>query len=116
MSACWPVGIGIIQLRLRGTALRTDPKRGSPMRATILAAVLTFAALSLVTPGTASSLPGLSERPSAASSGLVEQARTQHYRNARKHRYRRPYYVPYASSRPYQYRYWQYYAPICYPL
>src|SRR5262245_36185416 len=35
---------------------------------------------------------------------------------ARKHRCRRPYYVPYACSRPYQYRYWQFYAPICYPL
>jgi len=48
--------------------------------------------------------------------GLVEEARTQRYRNARKYRYRRPYYVPYACSRPYQYRYWQFYAPICYPL
>ena len=115
MSACWPVGIGIIRLRLHRAALRTDG-REDRMRATILAAVLTFAALSLVTPGSASSLPGLSESPSAASSGLVEEARTQRYRTARKYHYRRPYYVPYACSRPYQYRYWQYYAPICYPL
>lgn len=84
------------------------------MRATILAAVLSFGALSLVTLDRASSLPGLSARPSAASA--VEEARTQRYRNARKYRYRRPYYVPYACSRPYQYRYWQFYAPICYPL
>ena len=42
------------------------------MRATILAAVLIVGALSLVTPDTASSLPGLSARPSAASAGLVE--------------------------------------------
>jgi hypothetical protein len=86
------------------------------MRAIILAAVLTFGALSLVTPGSASAFAGLSADPSAASSGLVVQARTRAYRNARKYRYRRPYYVPYACSRPYQYRYWQYYAPICYPL
>lgn len=86
------------------------------MRATIFAAVLSFAALSLVTADRASSLPGLTARPSAASAGLVEEARTQRYRNARKYRYRRPYYVPYACSRPYQYRYWQFYPPICYPL
>ena len=48
--------------------------------------------------------------------GLVEEAGTTRYRNARKYRYRRPYYVPYACSPPYQYRYWQFYAPICYPL
>ena len=36
------------------------------MRATILAAVLSFCALSLVTLDRASSLPGLSARPSAA--------------------------------------------------
>jgi hypothetical protein len=52
------------------------------MRATILAAVLSFGALSLVTLDRASSLPGLSARPSAASAGLVEEARTQRYRNA----------------------------------
>jgi hypothetical protein len=75
-----------------------------------------LAILHPVTPGSASSLAGLSAHPSAASSGLVEQARTTRYRNARKYHYRRPYYVPYACSRPYQYRYWQYYAPICYPL
>jgi hypothetical protein len=86
------------------------------MRATILAAVLSFGALSLVTLARASSLPGLSAHPLAASAGLVEAARTQRYRNAGKYRYRRPYYVPYACSRPYQYRYWQLYAPICYPL
>jgi hypothetical protein len=71
------------------------------MRVTILAVVLSFGILSLVTPGSASSLAGLSAHPSAVSSGLVEQARTQQYRNARKYRYRRPYYVPYACSRPY---------------
>jgi hypothetical protein len=86
------------------------------MRATILAAVLSFGVLSLITPDMASSLPPLSAHPSAASADLVEQARTQRYRYARKYHYRRPYYVPYACSRPYQYRYWQYYAPICYPL
>ena len=56
------------------------------MRVTILAVVLSFGVLSLVTPGSASSLAGLSAHPSAVSSGLVEQARTQHYRNARKYR------------------------------
>jgi len=58
----------------------------------------------------------VSARPAAASAGLVEEAGTTRYRNARKYRYRRPYYVPYACSRPYQYRYWQFYAPICYLL
>jgi hypothetical protein len=86
------------------------------MRATILAAALSFIALALATADRASSFPGLSAHPSAASAGLVEEARTQRYRNARKYRYRRPYYVPYACSRPYQYRYWQFYPPICYPL
>jgi hypothetical protein len=38
------------------------------------------------------------------------------YGKARKYGYRRPYYVPYACSRPYQFRYWQFYPPICYPL
>ena len=52
------------------------------MRATILAAVLTVGALSLVTTGSASALAGLSAHHSAASSGRVVQARTQHYRNA----------------------------------
>jgi hypothetical protein len=86
------------------------------MRATILAAALSFIALALATADRTSSFPGLSAHPSAASAGLVEEARTQRYRNARKYRYRRPYYVPYACSRPYQYRYWQFYPPICYPL
>ncbi|MGH6825662.1 hypothetical protein [Methyloceanibacter sp.] len=86
------------------------------MRATILAAVLSFGVLSLMTLDSASSLPGLSTRPSAASSSLVEEARTQRYRKAQRYGHRRPYYVPYACSRPYQYRYWQFYAPICYPL
>ena len=60
-------------------------------------------------------MPGVSARPAAASAGLVEEARTTRYRK-RKYRYRRAYYVPYACSRPYQYRCWQFYAPICYPL
>jgi hypothetical protein len=94
MSACWPVGIGIIQLRLHRAAVIRCPVAGHAR--------------------SASSLAGLSAYPSAASSGLVEEARTTRYRTARKYRYRRPYYVPYACSHPYQYRYWQYYAPIFY--
>jgi hypothetical protein len=86
------------------------------MRATILAAMLLGGALSLLTLDTASSLPGLSARPAIASAGLVEVAKTQRYRKARKYGYRRPYYAPYACSRPYQLRYWQFYPPICYPL
>jgi len=85
------------------------------MRATILAALLLGGGLSLITFDTASSLPGLSAHP-AAGVGLVEEAKTQRYRQARKYGYRRPYYVPYACSRPYQLRYWQFYPPICYPL
>ena len=50
MSPCWPVGIGIIQLHLHLAALELAEERGLRMRATILAAVLTVGALSLVTP------------------------------------------------------------------
>jgi hypothetical protein len=85
------------------------------MRATILAAVLSFGVLLLITPDTASSLPGLWASPSAASDGLLEKARAPRYRKARKY-YRRPHYVPYFCAPPYQYRYWQFYPPICYPL
>lgn len=86
------------------------------MRATILApALLLSGVLSLIALDTAASLPGLSARP-AAGAGLVEEAKTQRYRKARKYGQRRPYYVPYACSRPYQFRYWQFYPPICYPL
>jgi hypothetical protein len=85
------------------------------MRPIILAATLLGGALSLVTLDTASSLPGLSTRP-ASFAGLVQEAKTQRYRKAGKYGYRRPYYVPYAFSRPYQLRYWQFYPPICYPL
>ena len=85
------------------------------MRPTILAATLLGGALSLVTLDTASSLPGLSTRP-ASFAGLVQEVKTQRYRKAGKYGYRRPYYVPYACSRPYQLRYWQFYPPICYPL
>ena len=85
------------------------------MRATSLAALLLGGALSLITFDTASSLPGLSAHP-AAGVGLVEEAKTQRYRKAGKYGHRHPYYVPYACSRPYQLRYWQFYPPICYPL
>jgi hypothetical protein len=87
------------------------------MRATILApALLLSGILSLITFDAASSLPALSARPAAKSAGLVEEAKTQRYRKVRKYGQRRPYYVPYACSRPYQFRYWQFYPPICYPL
>ena len=87
------------------------------MRATILAAALLLSGiLSLITLDAASSLPSLSGRPAATSAGLVEEAKTQRYRKAGKFGQRRPYYVPYACSRPYQLRYWQFYPPICYPL
>ena len=85
------------------------------MRPIILAATLLGGTLSLVTLDTASSLPGLSTRP-ASFAGLVQEVKTQRYRKAGKYGYRRPYYVPYACSRPYQLRYWQFYPPICYPL
>jgi len=108
------VGIGIIQLHLHLAALELAEERGLRMRATILAAVLTVGALSLVTPGRASSLAGLSAHPSAASSGLSRRRGRRATVSAQ---------VPLSASllralrlRPYQYRFWQYYAPICYPL
>ena len=85
------------------------------MRPIILAGTLLGGTLSLVTLDTASSLPGLSTRP-ASFAGLVQEVKTQRYRKAGKYGYRRPYYVPYACSRPHQLRYWQFYPPICYPL
>ncbi|MGB6348243.1 MAG: hypothetical protein WBF40_12915 [Methyloceanibacter sp.] len=91
------------------------------MRATSLFifALLLCGVLSAITFRPASSLPAT---PGAAvdtqdlSNGLVEQARTYRKRKARRRGYRRPYYAPYFCARPYQLRYWQYYAPICYPL
>ena len=64
------------------------------MRATMLTALLLGGALSLITFDAASSLPALSARPAAKSAGLVEEAKTQRYRKARKYGQRRPYYVP----------------------
>jgi len=86
------------------------------MRATILAAVLLCGGLSLITLDSASSLPGSAARPAITSAGLLEVARAPRYRKAHKYGYRRPYYVPYFCSQPYQYRYWQFYPPICYQL
>lgn len=76
------------------------------MRATLLTAMLLDGS---------SSLPGVSARP-ATGVDLVEQARAPKYRPVRRYGYRRPCYVPYFFSHPYQYRYWQFYPPICYPL
>ncbi|MGB3023067.1 MAG: hypothetical protein WBB50_13205, partial [Methyloceanibacter sp.] len=60
--------------------------------------------------------PGAAVDSQDLSNGLVEQARTYRKRKARRRDYRHPYYAPYFCARPYQLRYWQYYAPICYPL
>jgi hypothetical protein len=86
------------------------------MRATIVAAVLLCGALSLVTLDRASSLPGVPGRPAITKAGLIEEARAPRYRKARRYGHRRPYYVPYFCAPPYQYHYWQFYPPICYPL
>ena len=86
------------------------------MRATSLAALLLGGALSLITLDTASSLPGLSARPAAGVGPRRGGEDPALPPSAGKYGYRRPYYVPYACSRPYQLRYWQFYPPICYPL
>lgn len=95
------------------------------MRATSLFAfaVLLCGVLSAITLGPASSLPSASPGAALKSQGLsngldglVETVRSRRLRKSRRRGYRRPYYVPYFCSRPYQYRYWQFYAPICYPL
>ena len=84
--------------------------------ATGFAALLASCVLIGMTPSPASSLPGVAEGIGAAGAGLVEQAGSRHAKSARKHRTGRPHYAPYFCSKPYQYRYWQFYAPICYPL
>jgi hypothetical protein len=84
--------------------------------------VLLGGLLSVLALGAASALPaapsGVGLKSAGAESAVVEPART--YRKRKVHcYYRRPgrtYYVPYFCSQPYQYRYWMYYAPICYPL
>ena len=85
------------------------------MRIIVVAAVLLGGSL-LIASNKASALPGISAQPGAFSASLVQEVKTVRYRKAQKYRYRRPYYVPYACSRPYRYYYWQYYPPICYPL
>ncbi len=92
------------------------------MRATTLFpfALLLCGVLLAITLSSASSLPvatpGAAMDAQDASAGLVEPARTYRKRTAKRRGYRRPYYAPYFCARPYQLRYWQYYAPICYPL
>jgi hypothetical protein len=78
--------------------------------------------LSVLAFGAASALPavpsGATLKNAAAGGGVVEQVRTYRKRRVRRYYRRpgRPYYVPYFCSQPYQYRYWMFYAPICYPL
>lgn len=72
--------------------------------------------LSVITLDQASSLPGVIAQSQGVGSGLSEPVRARAVQPYRRHGYRRPYYAPYFCSRPYQYRYWQFYAPICYPL
>jgi hypothetical protein len=75
--------------------------------------------VSAVALGGAAALPGApgcaALKSEALSSGLIEQVRTNRKRKVRRG-YRRPYYAPYFCSQPYQYRYWMFYAPVCYPL
>jgi hypothetical protein len=84
--------------------------------------VLLGGLLSVIALGAASALPAASSgtalKSAGAESAVVETARTYRKRKARRYYRRpgRPYYVPYFCSQPYQYRYWMYYAPICYPL
>jgi hypothetical protein len=61
-------------------------------------------------------LPGVAASSQGQGNGLSEQVRSRRVQPNRRHGYRRPYYAPYFCARPYQYRYWQFYAPICYPL
>ena len=81
--------------------------------AVVLSGILAFAGAGPVKALTGAG-PQIVAGPHAAKH--VEQVASRRYRQARRNGIRRPYYVPYACSRPYQYRYWQYYAPICYPL
>jgi hypothetical protein len=78
--------------------------------------------LSVLAFGAASALPAASSGASLKSAGLnsavAEPVRTYRKRKVRRYYRRggRTYYVPYFCSQPYQYRYWMFYAPICYPL
>jgi hypothetical protein len=89
------------------------------MRATTgLITLLACGFLSITTLSSASSLPGVAQGASAQglSKSLAEKVHSRRMRQMRRYGNRRPYYAPYFCSRPYQYRYWQFYAPICYPL
>ena len=83
------------------------------MRATILAAALSFALLLLVTVDRASSLPGLSARPSAVSAGLIEATRTRKYRTVASTAV--PTTCPISARLPTNIV-TEFYPPICYPL
>ena len=84
--------------------------------ATGLATLLACVVLTGITLSPASSLPRVAEGITAIGEGLVEEVGTRRAKKVRKYSKGRPYYVPYFCSQPYQYRYWQLYAPICYPL
>ncbi len=79
--------------------------------AAILAAALAFAA-----PLPAQSLPSLGLRAIAGVGNVSAVEEVKHQRKRVVKRGRRPYYVPYACSRPYKYYYWQFWPPVCYPL
>jgi hypothetical protein len=85
--------------------------------ATGLVTVLAGIVLTFITLGSASSLPRVAEGTTLASgASLAEPVASRRAKKVYRYRTERPYYVPYFCSHPYQYRYWQFYAPICYPI
>ena len=82
----------------------------------LLPAALLGAALAVAAPLPARALPGLGLEAVAGASDIsaVEEVKSRRKRVVR--RGRRPYYGPYACSRPYKYYYWQFWPPVCYPL
>jgi hypothetical protein len=82
----------------------------------LLLAVPFAAAFAVAAPVSAQALPGvgLEAVAGADAAALIEEARSRRTRVVKRNR--RPYYVPYACSRPYKYYYWQFWPPVCYPL
>lgn len=97
----------------------------NPMRATSILTLLACLGVSVViAPRSASSMLAASAGPIAKSQrlsdGLVTKAHLRRWRERHRHYYsyghRHYYYLPSFCSYPYNYHYWPFYYPICYPL
>ena len=97
----------------------------NPMRTTsILTLLVCLGALVFIAPRSASSMMAASggqiAKSQGLSDGLVTRVHLRPWRERHRHYYsyghRHYYYLPSFCSYPYNYRYWPFYYPICYPL